>query len=737
MRKVCTTVAVTLTALGVLGRAPLTAAADVRAGARVLDLVRTDQPPAIDGVLDDPAWATPALDLSEWMTYNPVRGQKLTQNTEVRLTYDDIGLYIAFHCVDPEPAKVRATMGRRDQLWSDDWVGLSLDAIGNGQQSYDLFVNPLGVQADILDTSTAGEDTAPDWVWDSAGRLTPEGYDVEIRLPWKSVRFTSGAEVKMGVLFWRKVSRIGMSASWPELPDGKWVFECHAPLRLHNLRRPLALEVVPSTTFARNEERVSPTAFGKAENDPDVGLSVKYGVTSTTSVEATVNPDFSQVESDAFQVEVNQRYPVFYSEKRPFFMEGMGTFQLAGTGGDAVMSTAVHTRRIVDPVWGGKAAGSLGRVTFAALASSDSAPGRAPDVDRQLSGENRTFLVGRATWSLGRSNYFGVIATDTEFGSGFNRVGGGDLSWRKGAHTWNATLLGSQARPPTGGEETSGAAGQASYSFQTKRWEAVTQTEHYDRNFQMDTAFLKQTGITSNWSYGQLSLYPDEKKHAWFKKFSTFVFGRAGRDRIQGGDVLFGLVGVRANFTRQGFLRVDAGWGQEPWAQQEFQTRDVRVMGQVQIFKWLNLDTYMSKGQSVYYDSTDPFVGPSWYHSLGMTFQPMAGFQQSVYWERSELNRPDDGPRVYRVDLLNVRASYQFDRRFSLRGIARYDSDKRKVLTDLLASFEPVPGTVVYAGYGSLLEQRGWDGAAFVSHQGDYLVTQRGLFFKASYAKRF
>ena len=513
MRKVCTTVAVTLTALGVLGRAPLAAAAEVRAGARVLDLVRTDQPPAIDGVLDDPAWAAPPLDLSEWMTYNPVRGQKLTQNTEVRLTYDDIGLYIAFHCVDPEPAKVRATMGRRDQLWSDDWVGLSLDAIGNGQQSYDLFVNPLGVQADILDTSTAGEDTAPDWVWDSAGRLTPEGYDVEIRLPWKSVRFTSGAEVKMGVLFWRKVSRIGMSASWPELPDGKWVFECHAPLRLHNLRRPLALEVVPSATFARNEERMSPTAFGKAENDPEVGLSVKYGVTSTTSVEATVNPDFSQVESDAFQVEVNQRYPVFYSEKRPFFMEGMGTFQLAGTGGDAVMSTAVHTRRIVDPVWGGKAAGSLGRVTFAALASSDSAPGRAPDVDRQLSGENRTFLVGRATWSLGRSNYFGVIATDTEFGSGFNRVGGGDLSLRKGAHTWNATLLGSQARPPTGGDETSGAAGQASYSFQTKRWEAVTQTEHYDRNFQMDTAFLKQTGITSNWSYGQLSLYPDEKKH--------------------------------------------------------------------------------------------------------------------------------------------------------------------------------------------------------------------------------
>ena len=251
--------------------------------ASLLDPVRTAQPPAIDGALDDAAWQTPPLALPEWATYNPVRGQTLAQKTEVRMAYDDLGLYVAFHCVDPEPSKVRATLGRRDRLWNDDWVGLSLDAVGNGQQSYDLFVNPLGVQADILDTTTAGEDTSPDWVWESAGRLTPEGYDVELRLPWKSIRFASGADVKMGVLFWRRVSRIGTSASWPVLPAGKWVFDCHAPLRLKDLRRPLALEVVPSTTFSRNEERISPRAFGAPENEPDVGLSVKYGVTSTTT----------------------------------------------------------------------------------------------------------------------------------------------------------------------------------------------------------------------------------------------------------------------------------------------------------------------------------------------------------------------------------------------------------------------------------------------------------------------
>jgi hypothetical protein len=716
---------------------PSSAAAQEKPPAlHLLDLVRTDQPPKIDGVLDDAAWSGSPLELSDWVTYSPVRGQALDQRTAVRVTYDDAGIFIAFQCKDPEPDKVRATMGRRDQLWSDDWVGLSLDAIGNGQQSYDLFVNPLGVQADILDTSTAGEDTAPDWVWESAGRKTDEGYDVEIHVPWKSLRFRSGEDVKMGILFWRRVSRTGVSASWPELPAGKWVFECHAPMRLKNLPRPLSLELVPSATYARNEERTSPTAFGKAENEPEAGFSVKYGVTSTSTVEATVNPDFSQVESDAFQVEVNQRYPNFYSEKRPFFMEGMGTFQLAGTGGDAMMSTAVHTRRIVDPIWGGKAAGSLGRVSFAGLAASDTAPGRAPDVDPSLEDDDRLFLIGRATWSLGKSNYFGVLGTQTQFGSGHNRVFGGDTSLRRGAHSLNATLLGSDSVPSLGGETKRGAAAQGTYSYDTKRWTFISQTEHYT-DFQMDTAFLKQTGITSNWSYGQLSLYPNEKKHPWFKRFSTFVFGRAGRDRVQEGDVYFGLVGVRANFTRQGYLRLDAGWGQEPWVGHEFQTDMARIMGEVQLFRWLSLNAYMNRSTSVYYDEQDPFTGPSWYHSLGATFQPTSSLRLSASWERSQMSRGDDGEQVYLVDILNTRLSYQFDRRFSLRSIVRYDSAAAKVLTDFLASYEPVPGTVAYAGYGSLFEQRGWDGTTWLPNQGDYLVSRRGLFFKLSYAKRF
>lgn len=705
-------------------------------GGTAVDPTRAEQPPVVDGVLDDAVWVGAPLDLPDWLTYNPVSGQKIAQETEVRMAYDAAALYVAFRCLDPEPDRVRATLSRRDQLFNDDWVGLSLDAVGNRQQSYDLFVNPLGVQADILNTATAGENLSPDWVWESAGRTTPQGYDVEIRVPWKSIRFASGADVRMAILFWRRVSRLGTSASWPALPPDRPFFQNHAPLVLRDLPRPLALEIVPSATYTRNEERASPSAFGDPEGDPEVGVSVKYGITSTATVEATVNPDFSQVESDAFQVEVNQRYPVFYSEKRPFFMEGMGTFDLAGVGGDAVMRTAVHTRRIVDPAWGAKTAGSVGRLGFAALAASDTAPGRAPGVEPLLEGRDQAFVVGRATWSLGNGSYVGAIGTDTELASGHNRVFGADFSLKRGAHTWQGTALSTASLSADGQEATKGFGGQAFYAYETKRVTAVTQVEHYDPDFRMDTAFLNQTGLTSDWSYLQLSFYPDEKKHGWIKRVSPFVYGKVARDRVQGGDEVFGLVGVRSSFTRQGSFRLDFAWGKEPWAGREFPRRFVRAMGGAQLLRWLGFEGRIQAGRSIYYDAEAPFVGPSWSHSLEVRFEPGASFSQGVSWDRARLDR-DEGGRVYRVDLLNLRTTYQFDRRFGLRGILRYDSSRRLFLTDFLASYEPVPGTVAYVGYGSLLEKRAWDGAGWLPGEGDYLTTRRGLFVKLSYAKRF
>jgi hypothetical protein len=703
-----------------------------------LELSRTAKPPTIDGVLDDDAWQGAILPLSEWLTYNPLNGEKLAQQTEVRAAYDDRYIYFAFHCLDPEPGKVRSTVSRRDNMWGDDWVGLSLDSVGNGQTSYDMFVNPSGIQGDILTTSSAGENTAPDWVWDSVGRRTAAGYDVEMRVPLTSIRFKSGRDVRMGVLFWRRVSRLGMSASWPVIPAGRSVFERHAVMVLHDLKRPLTLELAPTATYSRRQTRATPTAFAPADSDPDAGLSVKYGITSSATVEGTINPDFSQVESDAFQVEVNQRFPLFFSEKRPFFMEGMGSFQLAGAGGDAVMKTAVHTRRIADPFWGVKTTGTAGRLGFGILAAGDEAPGRQLEGEANpFLGRRRDFYIARTQLSLGRSSYVGGILTDTEFASGHNRVGGADVSLRLGRHAASATFLATGTRSPDGRESKDGLGGQAFYAFETKAIVVVSQLEHYDRGFQMDTAFLNQVGITQGWSFVAPSFYPDPKKHAWFKRVVPFAFAQYGKDRIQGGKPWIVVPGVRMHFTRQGFFRVDGIYGDEVWAGHTFRTRTARVFGEAQFTRWLNLSGRATFGRSIFYDPLDPYLGRSRTYSAEVGLQPSARLNEKVSYNRVEFDRLRDGSRVYTVNVLNTRTTFQLNRYFFLRGIVQYDSSRRQVLTDFLASWELLPGTVAYAGYGSLIERQGWDGTRFVPGAGEYRTSQRGLFFKASYVHRF
>jgi hypothetical protein len=541
----------------------------------------------------------------------------------------------------------------------------------------------------------------------------------------------------MGVLFWRRVSRLGVSSSWPNVPAGKSFIESHAKMTLADLKRPLTLELIPTTTYSWNQEKLSPGRYGDAEGTPDAGISVKYGLTSAVTLDGTFNPDFSQVESDAFQVEVNQRFPIFYSEKRPFFMEGMGTFELAGAGGDAVMRTAVHTRRIVDPRWGGKVSGTLGKLTFATLSAGDESPGRpGEDGENAFPGAQRVFNVGRAVYSLGAASYAGVLLSDTGFGQGHNRVGGLDVSLRRGRHAASATFLATASRSDDGQESTSGLGGQATYAYETRRIVLVNQVEHYARDFRMDTAFLNQTGITADWSFAALSFYPDEKKYPWLKRVVPFVFTRFIRDEVQGGDGSFVLPGLRMHFTRQGFLRVDTAWGREPWAQRSFDTRFTRVFGQAQLTRWLNVNANYRFGRSVYYDEADPFVGRSRSLSAGVSLQPSARFNPSVSWNREVFDRLN-GERVYAVDVLNFRATFQFDRHFFVRAIAQYDSSRRHVLTDLLGSFELRPGTVGYVGYGSLIEEREWDGTAWQTGRGRYETARRGFFFKASYIHRF
>jgi hypothetical protein len=374
------------------------------------------------------------------------------------------------------------------------------------------------------------------------------------------------------------------------------------------------------------------------------------------------------------------------------------------------------------------------------LTAGDEAPGRqlAGEPPNPFLGERKSYFVGRGQWSLGRASYAGAILTDTEFGAGHNRVGGADLSLRRGNHSGNATFLASSSRSSDGLADTSGLAGQLFYAYETKPFLFVTQTEHYDTDFQMDTAFLNQTGVTQNWSFTALSFYPDAKKHAWLKRIVPFLFTRVGKDRVQGGNGWFVLPGIRFHTTRQGFLRLDLGTGEEAWASQVFPTRQLRLIAQAQALPWLNVFTLARLARSIYYDETDPFSGHEKQLVLEVSLQPSARFNQSASWSRVDFERADDGSDVYMVDVLNTRTTFQINRELALRLIVQYDSSRKQVLTDFLASWELLPGTVAYAGYGSLIEKHGWNGSEWTSDEPlSYRTSQRGFFFKASYIHRF
>ena len=698
-----------------------------------IEIPRVAQAPAIDGRLDDAAWQTPPLPMGEWLAFQPAPGAKMEQATEVWAAYDDDALYFAFLAHDTEPDKVRSHLGRRDQIYDDDNVGVAVDSLGTAQLAYEMYANAQGVQLDLVTTHSTGSTDEPDWRWDSAGRRTPDGFVVEIMLPLSSIRFRTGSEVEMGMIFWRNISRTGQAGSWPPFPPGSSQFENQVPVILRDVKPARLVEVVPSVTYGWSADRVSASRFGPGDSEPDAGLSAKLSLGPGATADLTVNPDFSQIESDAYQIEVNQRYPLFYSEKRPFFMEGMTAFQLAGSGGDANLRTAVHTRRIVDPLWGGKLTGSIGRLSFVTLHAAD----RLPEDDTALPERQRYYNIGRLQSGFGRLGNAGLLVASTIRGRDFNHVAGADLALRGRSQVVNLALLASHSRGPTG-SASSDVAGQALYGFRNRRYSLTVFGEHFGRDFRMDTAFMNQVGLTNGWVFASVSAYPRWGARLGLRRIMPFVRGQVGRDREQGGDVWSAQSGLNLAFTRRGYVQMDATLGQDPWAQREFRTWRLRTSAQAQLTQWLYLEGFVSRARSIFYDPSDPFLGNALVASTSVSLQPSGHLNVSLGYDRSSFDRTATGERVYAVDVINGRTTYQFDRRLALRAIVQYDGSADQVLTDLLASYELVPGTVAFLGYGSLLERREWEtepGGPPTSPQ--YLTARRGVFFKLSYAHRF
>ena len=712
----------------------------IRQNIRTLEPAKAKAPPVLDGSLDDEVWKSAAVVDDIWVTYNPVNGNELPQRTRAYLAYDDQNLYFAFHCLDSNPELIKTSLTRRDGIFEDDWVGLSIDTVGGKKYGYEFFVNPSGAQADIFRTGDM-EDSSTDWVWHSAGKVVSDGYIVEICQPLKSIRFASGKDIRMGVVFWRRISRLGISGSWPRLMPGQSIGGSQAEVAIPELSRPLVLEALPSLTTSSGWNRLSPSSWSGADQTRDLGFGLKYGITSSIIAEATFNPDFSQVESDAMQVTVNQRYPILYSEKRPFFMEAGNLFDLGGLGdGLGNMGKPVHTRFIVDPQWGVRLTGEQGKGSFALLASADRSPGNPwngeenPDLGRKA-----TFWIGRGKLGLGGDNFIGLLYSGREFGDEYNRALAADFSFRfLNNHQVMGHFIQSQsARPGTGGFK--GGYLTAEYAFAKGNTVFLAMVENVDPGFQMDTAYYQRSGISTAKFYLQQRIVPNAEKTPWLFGVRPSLYGAIIHDRVTGLDDKELMFEAYANFILKGQFGGYVYLGQECWAGRAFQRHTSQLSVNLQPFKWINLHSCYGFGNAIYYDPLDPFLGDRTQFHANFTLQPTKNLNLFAEHSISRFHRQGSGDLVYDQRIWRSRLTYQFNSKLFVRGLVQYDSFAKRVLGDFLASFTYIPGTVIYLGYGSMNESQAWSENRWqrdVTGERFY-QTRQSFFFKVSYRYQF
>ena len=488
--------------------------------ANPVSIARFDKAPLIDGKLDDAVWQQAAV-LKDFYQFRPGDNIAPSQPTEVLIGYDAKFIYFAFRAHD-EAGKVRATVPKRDQVFDDDTVGVYLDTFNDRRRSYIMVFNPLGVQADGIFTEDNGEDYSFDVVMESKGIVTNDGYTVEVAIPFKSLRYEAGKGKLWGIHLIRQIKRLNNETlSWmPIRREVSGLLSQAGHLTgLEGISTERTLELIPSLTISETGKRIKAQPLGGVNdlarvNDPtrfinkpiefDPGLTMKYGITPTVTLDLALNPDFAQVEADQTVVTANQRFPIFFQEKRPFFLEGIDTFQTA--------LTPVHTRAIVDPDVAVKLTGKRGKNTFGLLLASDNAPGNfseeerndpevLPGIERFLD-KNAYIGVLRLKRDIGQENSLGLIATTYNFIEKHNQLLGFDGRFRRDKKTVASfQVLGTHSRryffEPNQGESIyrtgNALAYFARYDVQGRNFGWNYDGRGFSKDYRADVGFTRRT----------------------------------------------------------------------------------------------------------------------------------------------------------------------------------------------------------------------------------------------------
>jgi Domain of unknown function (DUF5916)/Carbohydrate family 9 binding domain-like len=509
--------------------------------AQPIRVPKFDKPPVLDGKLNEDEWKQ-AIVLKDFYQIQPGDNLAPSKPTEVLLGYDAKNLYIAFRAFD-EPDKVRSTVAKRDNIFSDDYVGFFLDTFNDQRKAFEIFFNPLGVQGDGVITEGRGEDFSVDLLLDSKGQINEQGYVVEISIPFKSLRYEAGKGKLWGAHFFRRIKRFNNELdSWMPFSRsiGNDLSQAGHLTGLEGILTERTIELIPSLTLSETARRVGSFSTapgvidgGRMVNEPvkfDPGLTGKFGISPTVTLDFTLNPDFAQVEADQLVVTTNQRFPIFFEEKRPFFLEGIDIFR--------TNLLPVHTRAIVDPDAAVKLTGKKGRDTFGIMLASDNGPGNLSADDRgrlnaclegqtldlqanrivsspcrndNIVDKNAYIGVLRLKHDVGKSDStIGMLATTYNFIEKHNQLGGFDGRFRLNKQTvFDFQALGTTSRnffyDPDTDRNTyrtgNGFAYATTYDVTGRNWGWQLYGEGYTQDYRADVGFVGRVNSNFNSFY--------------------------------------------------------------------------------------------------------------------------------------------------------------------------------------------------------------------------------------------
>ena len=724
--------------------------AQPRMAGETLNISRTAGSIKIDGDVSDEGWRT-ATPVTTWYEANPGDNTPPKVRNVGRIAYDDHFLYASFEFEDPNPQAIRAPFSDRDDTGSGfyDFGGLLLDPGNSGRTAKLFVVTPRNIQADSIIDDASGEATSPDFFWESATRITAHGWTLEMRIPFTSLRYKNGNPQTWAVLMYRNYPRDRNYQFFSaKVPRGYNCFVCHANT-LEGLRQLPAgghLVAAPYVSFG-SSARPAAGLGSPLVNDPmtnQVGVDIKLTPSPETAVDLTVKPDFSQVESDVAQISANERFALFFPEKRSFFLEGVDLLQTP--------IQAVYTRTITAPTWGGRVTGKAAGVQYTALVAEDAGGGSVVLPGPQgssLAAQNfaSTVVVARAKRDVGRS-FVSMLVTDREGRgtSSYNRVIGPDFQWRPNATEaitgqWLLSDTRTSDRPDLApewtGQSMTSHAGQLQWNHSTTRFDASATFKDVGDGFRAEAGFVPQVGYressaTTGWTF---------RPTGFISKMRTFV--TLDRQLDTAGQLIARDVqpGIAMNTRWNGTMVFK-------YIDDDIRTGK-RIIGRKQAgyFAQFSPSRLLSAiavsgtmGQEIDFANARPGTGTT--IDVSATVNPTNHLNVMVNQDQSWVNVDDAaGARrqLFIARVSRVRGTYTFTSRLFVRGTAQYVSTDRN--PDLyVAPTIARSGTV--SGQVLLSYKLNWQSVMFIGYGDDRMLStvdriekvDRQLFVKFSYA---